>query len=94
MRKWWNDIRCFGRYLLGRLKEEEEERENFHTRPLNDAGLKEQAGHQKTVYEAIFWYGRRKARREISNIHRRLIADKPESVLARQIRQLFPGKNL
>ena len=44
------------------------------------------------AYEAIRWYGRRKVRREIKNVHRRLIAERPDDSLARRIRELFPNK--
>ncbi len=85
MKKWWNDIRRFGRYLSGRLKQEA-----FCTH----ASSEEQAEYEQTTQEAIRWYGRRKVRREIKNVHRRLITDKPDSPLGQRIRKLFPKGNL
>lgn len=48
----------------------------------------------RTLHDAIRWYGRRKVREEIRNVHRRLITEKPEGDLSRQLRRLFPGRDL
>jgi anti-sigma factor RsiW len=87
MRKWQNDIRHLERYLFGWLKAEEQE--VFERQLEQHPELKEQVEHQQTTYEAIRWYGRRKVRREIKNVHRRLITERPDSPLARHIRRLF-----
>ena len=90
MRKWWNDIRRVERYLFGRLKAEEQDA--FDRQIEQNPELRERVEHQQTAYEAIRWYGRRKVRREIKNVHRRLIAERPDDSLARRIRELFPNK--
>ncbi|MCB0593750.1 MAG: hypothetical protein H6557_18315 [Lewinellaceae bacterium] len=90
MRKWWNDIRRVERYLFSRLTADEQK--GFNRQLEQDSELRERVEHQQTAYEAIRWYGRRKVRREIKNVHRRLIAERPDDSLARRIRELFPNK--
>lgn len=88
MRKWWNDFR---RLLSGRAKGNEGQ---ASAAPLwSDTPHRAQPGFEYRLYQAIRWYGRRKARQEIKTIHRRLISDKPDSPLARRLRSIFPGGN-
>lgn len=91
MRKWWNGLR---RYLSGRIEGNEEQAPHIPLRkpaPIPRGALPE---FEHTVHQAIRWYGRRKVRQEIKMIHRRLISDQPDSLLARQLRRIFPGGKL
>ncbi|MCB0587062.1 MAG: hypothetical protein KDD06_17300 [Phaeodactylibacter sp.] len=86
MKKWWNDLRRLWHSFLNRQTGQPEIRQS--------SGPGENAEHQSITFEAIRWYGRRKARRDARAVHRRLITEKPEGALARQLRRLFPGRNL
>ncbi|MCB9293112.1 MAG: hypothetical protein H6559_08255 [Lewinellaceae bacterium] len=92
MRKWWNDLRLCWRCLFGRDRADGPG--VFPRRQPNEAPPRKRPEDERAAYEAIRWYGRRKARREIRKIHRRLITDRPDGNLARQIRRIFPGARL
>ncbi|MCB0564978.1 MAG: hypothetical protein KDD01_11430 [Phaeodactylibacter sp.] len=92
MKKWWNEIRRIERYLLKQAWNGKSQ-QAFARRLHNDPALRARVEQQSLAYDAIRWYGRRKIRMEIKKVHRRIITDRPDGLLSRQIRQIFPGEN-
>jgi hypothetical protein len=92
MKKWWSELQAIERYLRGTSGQEEQQA--FRNRLQADTALQERVAQQQLAYQAIRWHGRRKLRREIQALHHRLLAEQPDSQLARKIQELFPGDDL